>query len=803
MSSPTSPSPTRDTEIPRSQHVALNGTSSLHEREEGYSELDRGGTEHDSRGSTHEVVVPPGAPTTEDNGPSSPTSPATTLSSPIEKDMTPNPLPRPSPATLPLHPTVHFSPHRTPGQEGDDDAGPAVEEAENEDDEEEGVPVPMLARSRSHDEHDRPDAVRRSVSYMASQAEAAAHTAIVIPDWRDNDHDGGGKNAKDGSTLSEEGTDTSRDAHTPPPDHHDSRDSTTSTTSTPGEQAVGVITLKVKKSKLKEFDKWVQEMTSTMEVFKGFVRRDRQDWDIDAKFVGISVLLTFATDADLLRWNASAERAAMIARGHKMGLYAERRAEIKDKALPFAEMTKFESSAAMSPLVLPPPKWKLWLVIWACVASASIAQSEAAVSAGLRNDNWLEFEPALFVQLSISVIFIVYAYSPLLTSVEIRGIGLARWLKLPRVKVSTRRGKRCLDGRIFLAGIIDVMNNGFSLFNPPPPDHGSPELQARIAKLEGRLDAFKRHTAARLLELDGDDTGPGRHDHHHSASRMHRPSQPHPSPLPGRKSEPAITVSEDSTENVRASIVDYYADKVLANLRPNRNPEEPVSITIHNRVKWECIEEFERWQIKIMSAMSNFPGYVSARRIVPARWDDNVYTTIFRFCSLETLSAWMHSEERIELLEQLQGLLETRDVLTASQDRHLPDVFTDVLVAQGEAASRRPPPKWKVVIIIIAALFITAWPLQVHMPRHLLRWGMRNRRAMVVVSTGFSTVINTYLTAPFFHNLFGYWLKLPVPEHFQRYPWKLLDVGLISPWSMAIVVFVFFLGCGLKIDSER
>lgn len=47
-----------------------------------------------------------------------------------------------------------------------------------------------------------------------------------------------------------------------------------------------------------------------------------------------------------------------------------------------------------------------------------------------------------------------------------------------------------------------------------------------------------------------------------------------------------------------------------------------------------------------------------------------------------------------------------------------------------------------------------------------------------------------------------YWLDQPVPSHFQWYPWRLFDVGLKSPYTMALWVFLYFLGCGLKIDAD-
>ena len=55
-----------------------------------------------------------------------------------------------------------------------------------------------------------------------------------------------------------------------------------------------------------------------------------------------------------------------------------------------------------------------------------------------------------------------------------------------------------------------------------------------------------------------------------------------------------------------------------------------------------------------------------------------------------------------------------------------------------------------------------------------------------------------WLTAPFFTNVFGYWLTMAPPKHYAEYPWKLFNVGLKSPWSQGLVVLVFFLACTIK-----
>jgi hypothetical protein len=168
----------------------------------------------------------------------------------------------------------------------------------------------------------------------------------------------------------------------------------------------------------------------------------RQDWSISAKIVGISLLLYFETEADLLLWNSSEERASAVASAVKGSLFIDRHDAIKDSALPWADISRSESSVCSPPTVLPPPKWKLMIVIWLCVAVTALAAVEARTVAGLMEGGWLEYELALFVDLFLSVTMITFGLSPLIFGLHIGGYGAESWMKLPRVKISTEPRKR-------------------------------------------------------------------------------------------------------------------------------------------------------------------------------------------------------------------------------------------------------------------------------------------------------------------------------------------------------------------------
>jgi ABC-type polysaccharide transport system permease subunit len=112
--------------------------------------------------------------------------------------------------------------------------------------------------------------------------------------------------------------------------------------------------------------------------------------------------------------------------------------------------------------VLPPPKWKLWLVIWFSVFTISLAFTDANVQQGLMDDGWLDFEPALFVRLFISVTFIIYAYvSP--SHLKMHFVSLREQLPRTVLRTPQKIWFQCFSRLIVLAE-SDIVAPFFSCF---------------------------------------------------------------------------------------------------------------------------------------------------------------------------------------------------------------------------------------------------------------------------------------------------------------------------------------------------
>lgn len=135
----------------------------------------------------------------------------------------------------------------------------------------------------------------------------------------------------------------------------------------------------------------------------------------------------------------------------------------------------------------------------------------------------------------------------------------------------------------------------------------------------------------------------------------------------------------------RTGTIDAVVSKQQESMQlDTKDGGDPIAVSIHHRVRWECRDEFKRWQVDIISAMSKYEGYLSCRLISPDENEMNpelfdLYTVIFKFDTLPHLQTWMLSQDRKDHLASLQQFLAAPDEVAAAQERQLPnEAFTDV-----------------------------------------------------------------------------------------------------------------------------
>ena len=121
--------------------------------------------------------------------------------------------------------------------------------------------------------------------------------------------------------------------------------------------------------------------------------------------------------------------------------------------------------------VLPPAKYKLWLIVYVLVYFAAWVSAEAEFREFLEFGGFLSFGASLFLQLAIIVFVLVYGgidlFTTCLTFQTKSGkiYGVVAWLKQPRAQWMYRHDNLFFD---VMARVVTILEEGFAMFDAPP-----------------------------------------------------------------------------------------------------------------------------------------------------------------------------------------------------------------------------------------------------------------------------------------------------------------------------------------------
>jgi antibiotic biosynthesis monooxygenase (ABM) superfamily enzyme len=89
-----------------------------------------------------------------------------------------------------------------------------------------------------------------------------------------------------------------------------------------------------------------------------------------------------------------------------------------------------------------------------------------------------------------------------------------------------------------------------------------------------------------------------------------------------------------------------------------RSDREPVTVVVTRRVRSGSETAYEAWLERLIEGASAMPGYLGARVQRPGAGEPPVYTSIFRFDSVEHLRAFEASDLRRRALQEVTDLVE-------------------------------------------------------------------------------------------------------------------------------------------------
>ncbi|MCD1646661.1 antibiotic biosynthesis monooxygenase [Marinobacter adhaerens] len=175
---------------------------------------------------------------------------------------------------------------------------------------------------------------------------------------------------------------------------------------------------------------------------------------------------------------------------------------------------------------------------------------------------------------------------------------------------------------------------------------------------------------------------------------------------------------------------------------------DPLTVVVSRRVKKGNQEEFEALSSKMTERASRFPGYLGTTMFRPASEDDPEYRIVFKFRDRESLERWESSEERADLLGQIESLL-----IQPSEREVTSGIVTwFTLPGQNPVA---PPPKWKMTLVSWLALYPAVTLVFVMFGDWLAQIPLFVRTLLV---TAVVMLLMSYVLMPRMTRWFAFWL---------------------------------------------
>lgn len=448
--------------------------------------------------------------------------------------------------------------------------------------------------------------------------------------------------------------------------------------------------------------------------------------------------------------------------------------------------------------ILPPAKYKLFLLILVLVYLAVFVTELAGLNEFLLFRGWISPDGALFIFLGILVFVLVYAALDFVVAIftfhksdDNHGTkyGLGAWLKAPRVTWTYKYSNIFAET---LTGIIQILEEGFAMFNAPHDDHqqvpkrfSCPDGKCqKTLRIEHRISSTKIKEYNQWLEkIDAaaKKNAPG-------LIKVQRPSNDDGN---NNNIETGLRVGDDDHHH-------HHMNDLSSSSSHDDGKDggllHSVSLTFtdidggnNNNIETGLGDDHFHNEGDLSSYSSHDDG----------KDDGLLQYVLLTFTDIHSMNEWMLSPRRKVLMDDLKRLLVVPDVVQIRLDRELPDAFTDLLTYQGEFVPKLPPKKWKVWWLTTIALYLSIKWVNHFMSYYYEFWGLNNAhvRLQVFVANVVTVFVNAYIMVPLLLFFFNHWLKRKDAESNIKEPWRTLNDGFQSIWSKAFLTFLLYGGC--------
>ena len=231
-----------------------------------------------------------------------------------------------------------------------------------------------------------------------------------------------------------------------------------------------------------------------------------------------------------------------------------------------------------------------------------------------------------------------------------------------------------------------------------------------------------------------------------------------PWPLSQRPSD-LVTAETPSTRPVVRIGARRWIDKTKASSRVSSMSEtqaETVTLVVRHQVRTGHVPRYEAWLRRIIATASQCPGHLGVDVVRSHQACLAQFTCVLRFASLQQLQNWIESEQRRQLIAEVEPLLRAGDQLEVAENKEFWFVPEN---------AQAPPPRWKQACVT----FLVILPLSLLVPLlwqplfHLAPWLGAYLPSNVLITLSIVLLV-VYLFMPMATRLFAAWLNPTVDE---------------------------------------